>query len=398
MSSKRVNWFNQASYTLLIMAVSPCFADKEQTEPYYITGHISASLVQKGNAAATQPFRSQSTAKLTRNMTITQAVDSAVNWHPSVTQSIAKLQQQLAQVDMAESHYYPQVSAGMNNSYTNTYRHAGMTPSMVVSVSQVLYNFGKISSSISAAKAAVASGQASVLLNIDQITHDTASTVVQIVGYQQLVTIAREQMQSLQHIGKLIVQRNEAGASSRSDVVQTQTRIEGAQAILMQYQASLQRFKELLTTYTGLMEHPSLSDELPVAMKQACQLSHLNYQSVPAVMVAWADAVQARAQLAQASAQMRPTISLQPEVTHYLNDRYSNSEILDKTQYSAWLKLQMPLYQGGGLSAARDSARRGLESAESAVKVAQLAAMQKLTTASAQAQSLQQSLQVKQRQ
>ncbi len=398
MRSKSMNWFNKTSYSLLIMAVSFYLADKSQAEPYYIAGQVTPSFTEPNTTQARRVNIVQSTRQLPRQMTIIQAVDAAVNWHPSVTQSIAKLQQQLAQVDLAESHYYPQVSAGLNNSYTNTYRTAGMTPSMVVSVSQVLYDFGKITSAVSAAKAAVASSQASVLLNIDQIAHDTATTAVQIMGYQRLVVIADEQMKSLQHIGQLIMQRNQAGASSRSDVVQTETRIEGAQATLMQYQASLQRFKALLTTYTGLTGEPMLSESLPMALKQACHLSHLNYQAVPGVMVAWADAAQARAQLSLANAQMRPTLSLQPEVTHYFNDRYSNSEMLDKTQYSAWLKLQMPLYQGGGLSAARESAQQGVASAESAVNVAQLEAMQKLTTASAEAQSLQQSLRVQHRQ
>ncbi len=34
-----------------------------------------------------------------------------------------------------------------------------------------------------------------------------------------------------------------------------------------------------------------------------------------------------------------------------MNDRYAGSETRDRTQYSAWVKVQMPLYQGGGLTA-----------------------------------------------
>ncbi|STR40297.1 putative outer membrane efflux protein [Klebsiella michiganensis] len=48
---------------------------------------------------------------------------------------------------------------------------------------------------------------------------------------------------------------------------------------------------------------------------------------------------------------MLPTISLEPEVTHYLNDNYANSAVLNKTQYSAWVKVQMPIYQGGAMTA-----------------------------------------------
>ncbi|WP_241570182.1 TolC family protein, partial [Rosenbergiella collisarenosi] len=76
------------------------------------------------------------------------------------------------------------------------------------------------------------------------------------------------------------------------------------------------------------------------------------------VLAAWAGANQAQANVDNANAQMIPTISLEPEVTHYLNDHYSGSSELDKTQYTASIRMQMPLYQGGGLSASRDAAEQ----------------------------------------
>ncbi|MEW9220320.1 TolC family protein, partial [Klebsiella pneumoniae] len=96
---------------------------------------------------------------------------------------------------------------------------SGYSPSLVVSVSQMLYDFGKVSSSVRAADAAVAQQQAMVMLNIDQVAHDTAGAVVQLQGYQKLVKIAQAQVDSLKHIGDLIRQRNDAGATSLSDVV-----------------------------------------------------------------------------------------------------------------------------------------------------------------------------------
>jgi outer membrane protein TolC len=41
---------------------------------------------------------------------------------------------------------------------------------------------------------------------------------------------------------------------------------------------------------------------------------------VPAVLAAWAQANVAQANLDYANAQMTPTVSLEPEVRHYLND------------------------------------------------------------------------------
>ncbi len=63
----------------------------------------------------------------------------------------------------------------------------------------MLYDFGKVSSSVRAADAAVAQQQAMVMLNIDQVAHDTAGAVVQLQGYQKLVKIAQAQVDSLKH-------------------------------------------------------------------------------------------------------------------------------------------------------------------------------------------------------
>ncbi|WP_241648477.1 TolC family outer membrane protein [Rosenbergiella collisarenosi] len=326
------------------------------------------------------------------------AVAMAVNWHPTITQAVGKLFEQSANVDVAKAKYYPQVNAGVNNGYSNTYTNKGYSPSIDISLSQMLYDFGKVSSSVRAANAAVAQQQAEVMLTIDQVAHDTASAVVQVQGYQQLVTMATQQLDSLKQIGDLIRQRNTEGASPLSDVVQTDTRIEGAQATLMQYQASLQRWQATLATYIGVEGVKRVTQDVPESLTRACAVQHPNYQLVPAVLAAWAGANQAQANVDNANAQMMPTISLEPEVTHYLNDHYSGSADLDKTQYTASIRMQMPLYQGGGLNASRDAAEQALSAANAAIKAAQLEAYQKLATSQDEATNLGQTLVIQQRQ
>ena len=329
---------------------------------------------------------------------IATAVKSAVNWHPAINQQVSKLQEQVQKVDVAKAKYYPQVNAGMNNGYSNTYSDSGYSPSLVVSVSQMLYDFGKVSSSVRAADAAVAQQQAMVMLNIDQVAHDTAGAVVQLQGYQKLVKIAQAQVDSLKHIGDLIRQRNDAGATSLSDVVQTDTRVEGAQATLIQYQAALERWKATLATYLGLGSITSVTESVPQAMDAACAVSKIDYRTVPAVLAALAQATQAQAQVDNATAQMLPTISLEPQVTHYLNDNYANSAVLNKTQYSAWVKVEMPIYQGGALTASREAAQQTLSAANAGIRNAQLDASQKLSASRDEAVNLKQSIAIQRRQ
>ncbi len=133
-------------------------------------------------------------------------------------------------------------------------------------------------------------------------------------------------------------------------------------------------------------------------MDAACAVSKIDYRTVPAVLAALAQATQAQAQVDNATAQMLPTISLEPQVTHYLNDNYANSAVLNKTQYSAWVKVEMPIYQGGALTASREAAQQTLSAANAGIRNAQLDASQKLSASRDEAVNLKQSIAIQRRQ
>lgn len=165
-------------------------------------GHISsAGLVQQQDLPSlTGEVSAPALVNVPDTLTLDQAVQRAVQWHPDIAQAISKMLEQTNQVDVAKAKYYPQVSAGMNNGYSNTYTEKGYSPSFVLSVTQMLYDFGKVSSSVRSAEAGVAQEQANVLLSIDTVTHDTAAALVEVQGYQQLVNIAQKQLVALQRL------------------------------------------------------------------------------------------------------------------------------------------------------------------------------------------------------
>ncbi|WP_241488335.1 TolC family outer membrane protein [Winslowiella iniecta] len=366
---------------------------------------VSANMIRAGQMVAQQELPSlngavapQQSSNAPTTLDITQAVNRAVQWHPDIAEVVGKLYEQAEGVNVARSKYFPKISAGMNNGMTNASTNSGYNPSFVLSLSQMLYDFGKVDSSVRAAEASVAKEQANVLVSIDTIAHDTAAAVVQVQGYQQLVKIAEAQLEALNNIGKLARQRNDEGASSLSDVVQTETRIEGARSTLMQYQANLDRWRATLSTYLGWRDLKEVSNNFPVPLTKSCQVAQPDYRLIPSVLAAWAQVNQAQANLDNANAQMTPTVSLEPEVTHYLTNNYSNSAVLDRTQYGAWVKVEMPLYQGGGLTASRNAAAHTLESANAAVRNAQLDAQQKLSESQNEEMSLARTLVIQNRQ
>lgn len=141
-----------------------------------------------------------------------------------------------------------------------------------------------------------------------------------------------------------------------------------------------------------------ISNDFPTKLAASCDVAQPDDRLVPSVLGAWAQASVAQANVDYANAQMTPTISLEPQVQHYLNDKYPSHDVLDRTQYSTWVKVEMPIYQGGGMTARRDAANYALQSAQASVQRVRLEVRQKLLESRSQAMSLMGSLQVQYRQ
>ncbi|MNI60074.1 outer membrane channel protein [compost metagenome] len=151
-------------------------------------------------------------------------------------------------------------------------------------------------------------------------------------------------------------------------------------------------------SFLGWNSLNGVSNAFPVKLDSSCDITKPDDRLVPAVLAAWAQANVAQANLDYANAQMTPTISLEPSVQHYLNDKYPSHEVLDKTQYSTWVKVEMPLYQGGGLTARRNAAGHAVDSAQYSIQRTRLDVRQKLLESRSQAMSLATALQILRRQ
>ncbi len=399
-SGAKTRRFSKLSVFCASIAFFPCTQLQAASDAVTSAGRItSTGLIQQQELPSlTGQVAEPALASVPDSLTINQAVQRAIQWHPDIAQAVGRMLEQANQVDVAKAKYYPQISAGMNNGYSNAYSEKGFSPSFVLSVSQMLYDFGKVSSSVRSAEAGVAQEQANVLVSIDTVAHDTASALVQVQAYQQLVKIARDQLSALSKVGDLARQRNEEGAASLSDATQTDARIEGARTTLTQYQASLDRWRATLATYLGWPLVKKVSDDFPTNLAKSCAVGKADDKLNPAVLAAWAQANQAQAKLDNANAQSLPTISLEPQVTHYLNNHYAGSESLDRTQYQAFVRVEMPIYQGGGITASRDAAASALQAANAAVNSARLKARQQLSASQNEAQSLSLSLAIMGRQ
>lgn len=319
-----------------------------------------------------------------------QAVRLAVEWHPSIGQAVGTLYEQAEGINVAQAGYYPQISGGVKSGFDSGTDGARGSQALSISLKQMLYDFGKVSNAVGSARAKTAQSQANILLAIDQVARDTAYAYIEVQRYRQMLEIARAQIQGIGDIVELARQRSDMGASTRSDLVQAQSRAEGSLATLQEYKAQYARWQSTLGNLLGRNQAaPQVNESFPAGFTQACAQPGPSTDTLPGVLAALAQRDGAQADLAQARAQGYPTLSLEPSVNHYLDNSYNdNNPYIDRTQAGIYLNLEVPIYQGGATSARTRAAGYALTSADAAEDAARLQARQGFAEAQAQTAGL----------
>ena len=141
------------------------------------------------------PQSQPATAASQHRVELSQAIQQALQRRPEITRSVASLAGQSANIDTAKAQYYPQISGGISSADLTTGERGRQVYNL--SASQVLYDFGKIKSSVDVEQAKLLQEQAETLLSIDELAFQTANAIVNVNRYQELVKIAQQQIQGL---------------------------------------------------------------------------------------------------------------------------------------------------------------------------------------------------------
>ncbi|MCB2254581.1 TolC family outer membrane protein [Pseudomonas chlororaphis] len=318
------------------------------------------------------------------------AIHQAIASYPDIKRAHEGVNEQLQQVEVARAGYFPKINGGVSSGYQSGVPGGGNAQAFDLSASQMLYDFGKVASTVEASRAGVAQRQAEVGLSIEQVTLNTALAFLDSQFYQRGILIARDQIESLEKVSALARQRFDMGASTRSDYIQTASRIEAAKVSELQYQANLARSLATLASLTGKATMTGVADSFPTELEQSCLRVGANMQDNPEVISAQARVDRARAEVKEAKAAGLPTISLEPTFTQQLDGDSGGNQ--DRSRYSVFLNASMPIYQGGAIQAAEAASERALASAQAGLDTVRLNARQELQQAKSQVLTLHSSL------
>lgn len=321
---------------------------------------------------------------------ILEAVQRALQQHPVMVEALSRLDQQQEQVGVARAGYLPQLSTGINTGYRHTTGRS--EEALTLSASQMLYDFGKVSSAVEAAERGVDREQAGVLLAAEDLIRDTAQAYIEARRYTALLELAEQQIEAIGELEALAAKRSALGAATVSDEMQARSRREAARATRLQMQAQRDQWHRALENLIGSREAVTLAAAYPASLEGMCQQLPEEVGNAPLILMAEAERAEAEAAIRQARADQRPTLSLDADFEHYLNRDSGAGQQLDDQELVVRLNLTSNLFQGGALRARSRAATHAYYSASAARDSAMLELSRLYRETRDQARSLSSSL------
>lgn len=330
----------------------------------------------------------ESSGGVENSLDIEDAVHMALSWHPSIAVAASRIREQDEEIRIARAGYYPQIKSGIDAGYRHDGRGA-WRPQINVTASQMLYDFGKVSSSVEAETAASRAARAQLLLSIDELARETANAAIEVQRSQLMKSIAEDQVAGIKAIARLASERTEKDVSTQSDQLQAEARVQAAESELLQINAQHQLWSARLSNLIG--QTPGrVSPSPPEWLVKTCEITEPKWTRVPALMKSEAQQSEALARLEQSAAELMPTLLLEGSAGYDLHDNSGSDHERgwDGPEFMVGLRVSMDLYEGGRNQARRRAASHALSTAEATARQTRLEITTNLAEAQAQVSSL----------
>ena len=300
-------------------------------------------------------------------MTAEEAVIYAFQRSPDISKALSQINKGKAKVDEVKSAYYPQI--GMSAGYGRA-REASYGPQL----KQLLYDFGKTSNSVDGQQNLTDSYRQDLKKSMTNVAANTLLSYSSVKRYLGLIKVSQDSIDSLSQVRDMARLRVEAGLNPQSDILQAETRIALLKTTLEQYRTQLNAAQANLATLTG--RNASDLAEMPGNLKKiTIKPDAINYSEIAAMQSALARQRAAEANVSQQKAQYLPDISVEASRTRQFvrNDAYWDNQL--------GVSVNVPIYQGGAVSARVNQAEQDVLAARSDVNLVKLTVDQQASAA-----------------
>lgn len=165
-------------------------------------------------------------------MNLSDAVGVAISRHPDISRANAVVAQSTSEVAIAKAAWYPTIEYGVRPGYGQSFGNNGNSAGVrgSVGVNQLIYDFGRTSSRISAADATLTKQEHLFADTVETVAYNTAATFVELAASQDMIAAAQRQVTALRETRTKIGERVKAGLSDATDQNQADVAIQRAEA------------------------------------------------------------------------------------------------------------------------------------------------------------------------
>jgi adhesin transport system outer membrane protein len=320
------------------------------------TTPVTRKLPPKSEVAGAKRRRSSTGGQ--GSMSLVQAVKMAILRNPDVQSAIAILRREGANLTIAQSARYPQISycAGMGSADSCSSGTTSVNGAKTIGITAdlLLYDFGRTSGLINAASSDERRAQADIESSREKVATEVTTAYIAILKAGKLRQAAQDYVSSLETLKLAIEQRAESGVSNRADVIRAEVAVDAAKAAVISAETDERGTRATLVNLTGI----DFGTLQPVDIEFSRLNRNLNLDGLashPDVVSAEKSAASARYQAEAEEAALYPRISVQG---------YGGTAPLDgmKGSGGAMLTMKGDLYRGGA-QVARISAAKSSETA-----------------------------------
>jgi outer membrane protein len=289
-------------------------------------------------------FASVTTTSSAHNLT--QALIDAYNNSNILEQNRALLRSSDENVAIAVSALRPQIAgqaALTHNDPTPGVGNDSFVQTLNVTASLLLYDFGRSQFGVEAAKETVLAGRANLDNVEQQILLSAVQAYVAVLRDTRVVRLRESNLRLITQELRAARDRFEVGEVTRTDVAQAEARLAQERGSVAEAQGNLQISQEQYRAATGNFHGPlDAIRSLPKLPSSIQAARDLGVRNSPTIRQAQHQISANEFSAAAAKAAQRPTLSANARVG------YSNTS---DTNSSVGLTLNVPIYQGGQLSA-----------------------------------------------
>ncbi len=266
-------------------------------------------------AAAAQPATDTATRTPAGGLSMLQTVAIAVSRHPDISRARAVIAQSSSDVEIAKAAWFPRLEYGIRPGH-------GAGASSSVGVNQLVYDFGRTTSRISAADAALDRQRYLLADTVETVASTTASTFIELAASQDVVAAAKRQVEALRQTRVKIGDRVKAGLSVTSDRNLIDVAILRAEAEVLKARTRFDVAAAKLAELTGLRPQRVADLSSTAAFVRSLGTGSGDIDETPSVRAAAAAVNAAEARVKFAEADRFPSIGV--GVSRALSNRSAN--------------------------------------------------------------------------